>query len=109
MMVALGAKQTLFAAGAETLAALAPEDKADPRFDEVYLSGERQRPADPETVSLGLDGRCRQRFVDQPEAGDGIAGSALIQAAGRRDSSQRATPKTKFNRGAHKPLSSLEQ
>jgi hypothetical protein len=28
----------------ETLAALAPEDKADPRVDEVYLSGERQRP-----------------------------------------------------------------
>ena len=26
----------------ETLAALAPEDKADPRVDEVYLSGERQ-------------------------------------------------------------------
>jgi hypothetical protein len=28
----------------EILAALAPEDKADPRVDEVYLSGERQRP-----------------------------------------------------------------
>jgi hypothetical protein len=34
------------------LAALAPEDKADPAVDEVYLSGERQRPADPEAVSL---------------------------------------------------------
>ena len=28
----------------ETLAALALEDKADPRVDEVYVSGERQRP-----------------------------------------------------------------
>jgi hypothetical protein len=64
----------------------------------VYLSGERQRPADPEAVSLRLDGRCRQRFVDQPEAGDGITGSALIiqQAGETRRSAQ--LPRQKFNR-----------
>jgi hypothetical protein len=69
------------------LAALAPEDKADPRVDEVYLSGERQRPADPEAVSLRLDGGVEtvcKAIVDQPKAGDGSADRPRSRSRGSR-------------------------